>query len=185
MIARLPPGFIKPCLPMKAERAPTGPAWVHEINHDGYRLMVDGDRTRCYTRNGHHWADRFPSIVAAAHRINATSFLIDGEAVIARDDGTSDFCALRSRRPGYDAVLYAFDLIEHDGEVIRSLPLVERKRRLAKLIGKAKHAIQFVEPSPTTAPPSSSTSAAGAWKASFRSGLMGPTAAGHHGRGSR
>ena len=75
-----------------------------------------------------------------------TSFLIDGEAVIARDDGTPDFHALRSRRRGHEAVLYAFDLIEHDGDDLRDLPLIERKRRLAKLIGRAKRrAIQFVE----------------------------------------
>ena len=41
------------------------------------------------------WADRFPAIVEAAHRIKARSFLIDGEAVVARDDGTPDFHALR------------------------------------------------------------------------------------------
>ena len=45
-------------------------AVVHEINHDGYRLMVrrDGFRVRCFTRNGHDSADRFPAIVAAALR---------------------------------------------------------------------------------------------------------------------
>ena len=75
-----------------------------------------------------------------------TSFLIDGEVVIARDDGTPDFHALRSKRRGHEAVLFAFDLIEHDGDDLRDLPLIERKRRLSKLIGKAKRrAIQFVE----------------------------------------
>jgi ATP dependent DNA ligase domain len=63
---------------------------------------------------------------------------VDGEAVIARDDGTPDFNALRSRRRGHEAVLFAFDLIEHDGDDLRDLPLIERKWRLAKLIGKAK-----------------------------------------------
>jgi ATP-dependent DNA ligase len=76
----------------------------------------DGPRVRCFTRNGHDWADRFPAIVDAALRIKAASFLIDGEAVIACDDGTPDFRALRSKRRGHEAVLYAFDLIEHDGD---------------------------------------------------------------------
>ena len=71
----------------------------------------DGSRVRCFTRNGHEWADRFPAIVDAALRIKASAFLIDGEAVIARDDGTPDFHALRSR--SHETVLYAFDLIEH------------------------------------------------------------------------
>ncbi len=147
MSARRPSGFIEPCQPSKVARPPSGPLWVHEIKHDGYRLMVrrDGSRIRCFTRNGYDWADRFPAIVAAALRIKASSFLIDGEAVIVKDDGTSDFRPLRSTRHGGDAVLFAFDLIEHDGEDLRALPLIERKRRLAKLIGKSKHAIRFVE----------------------------------------
>ena len=49
-----PSGFIDPCLPSKVARPPSGPLWVHEIKHDGYRLMVrrDGLRIRCFTRNG-------------------------------------------------------------------------------------------------------------------------------------
>jgi hypothetical protein len=56
---RRPSGFIEPCLPSKVFRPPSGPLWVHEIKHDGYRLMVcrDGERVRCFTRNGHDWAD--------------------------------------------------------------------------------------------------------------------------------
>jgi bifunctional non-homologous end joining protein LigD len=101
--------------------------------------------SRCFTRNGHDWADRFPAIVDAAQLIKASSFLIDGEAVIARDDGTPDFHALRSRRRGHEAVLFAFDLIEHDGDDLRDLPLIDRKRRLARLIGRTKkwRAIQY------------------------------------------
>jgi bifunctional non-homologous end joining protein LigD len=71
----------------KVARPPSGPLWVHEIKHDGFRLMVrrDGARVRCFTRNGHEWADRFPTIVNAALRIKAQSFLIDGEAVVVSD----------------------------------------------------------------------------------------------------
>ena len=144
----LPSGFIKPCLPSKVSRPPSGALWVHEIKHDGYRLMVrrDGLRVRCFTRNGNNWADRFPSIVEAAARLEAQSFLVDGEVVIAGDDGMSDFQALRSKRRGPEAVLYAFDLLQHDGADLRDLPLIERKQRLARLIGRAKRrAIRFNE----------------------------------------
>jgi ATP-dependent DNA ligase len=43
---RHPSGFIEPCLPSKVARPPSGPLWVHEIKHDGYRLMVPGWLTR-------------------------------------------------------------------------------------------------------------------------------------------
>jgi bifunctional non-homologous end joining protein LigD len=79
---------------------------VHEIKHDGYRLRVrrDGERVRCFTRNGHDWTDRFPAIVDAALRIQTTSFMLDGEAVVVSDDGRPDFHALRTRRTGRGAL---------------------------------------------------------------------------------
>src|SRR3981189_3276334 len=57
---RRPSGFIEPCQPSKVLRPPSGPLWVHEIKHDGYRLMVrrDSARVRCFTRNGPDWAAR-------------------------------------------------------------------------------------------------------------------------------
>ena len=69
------------------------------------------------------------------------------KVVITRDDGTPDFHALRSQHRGHEAVLVAFDLIERDGEDLRELPLIERKRRLARLVGKTKNwlAIQYGE----------------------------------------
>src|SRR6476646_7042200 len=107
--------FIAPCQPSKAARPPSGPLWAHEIKHG---LSADGSQgrspIRCFTRNGNNWADRFPSIVEAAARLEAHSFLIDGEVVVAREDGRPDFHALRSRHRGPEAVLYAFDLLEHN-----------------------------------------------------------------------
>ena len=144
----LPSGFIKPCMPSKVSQPPSGSLWVHEIKQDGYRLMVrrDGLHLRCFTRNGNNWADHFPTIVENALSIKARSFLIDGEAVFLGCDRTPDFHALRSRGRGAEAVLFAFDLLELDGEDLRDLPLHERKRRLGRLLGKAKRpAIQFVE----------------------------------------
>ena len=58
---------IEPCLPSPGEQPPTGPDWVHEIKHDGYRLMARRDvlsvGIRLLTRNGHDWASRYPLIV--------------------------------------------------------------------------------------------------------------------------
>ena len=141
-------GLIAPCQPTRVLQPPSGPNWIHEIKHDGYRLMVrrDGEQVRCLTRGGHDWADRFPAIVEATSRIKAASFLIDGEAVIANEDGTPHFHALRSKSRGNEAMLFAFDLIEDDGVDLRDLPLIERKQRLAKLLGKSQQrAIRFVE----------------------------------------
>src|SRR5215471_18211442 len=84
-----PSGFIEPCLPSPAEQPPSGPGWVHEIKHDGYRLMARRDSTgiRLLTRNGHDWAPRYPLIVEAVDRLKARSCLIDGEAVACDENG--------------------------------------------------------------------------------------------------
>src|ERR1700730_11616399 len=64
----LPAGFVEPCIPILAHKPPSGPQWVHEIKHDGYRLLVrrDGDRVRLFTRRGYDWTERFPAIATAA-----------------------------------------------------------------------------------------------------------------------
>ena len=39
----LPAGFVEPCLPLPADKPPSGANWIHEIKHDGYRLMARRD----------------------------------------------------------------------------------------------------------------------------------------------
>jgi ATP-dependent DNA ligase len=50
----VPAGFIAPCLPTKTEKLPSGDLWLHEIKHDGFRIIArkDGDRVRLYSRPG-------------------------------------------------------------------------------------------------------------------------------------
>src|SRR6187399_2784519 len=75
---------VEPCIPTRGTKVPNHPEWIHEIKHDGYRLIVqrDGKRVRLFTRNGHDWSDRYPLIVEAALRNRNSSFVIDGEAVL-------------------------------------------------------------------------------------------------------
>ena len=132
----LPAGFVVPAQPIKASKPPSGADWVHEIKHDGYRLIVrrDGLTVRLYTRNAYDWTVRLPAIAAAASRIKAKSFTIDGEAVVLGPDGLSRFDDLRRREAAHIAVLYAFDLIEHDGQDLRDLPFLDRKAALLALL---------------------------------------------------
>jgi bifunctional non-homologous end joining protein LigD len=115
---------------------PTGADWVHEIKHDGYRLIVrrDGPAVRLYSRNAYDWTVRLALIAATAERIKAKSFTIDGEAVVLGPDGLSRFEELSRRSAARTAILYAFDLIEHDGKDLRNLPFLDRKAALARLL---------------------------------------------------
>ena len=122
------PGFIEPCLPTVAPRVPGGPQWVHEIKHDGYRLLVrkTSSGVRIYTRRGADWTKRFPAIVEAARKIKAASFHLDGEGVVCDADGVAAFDKLHSKANDHAVFLYAFDLLEIDGEDLRPVPLVAR-----------------------------------------------------------
>jgi bifunctional non-homologous end joining protein LigD len=136
MIKRLPTGFIIPAQPVLASKPPFGADWVHEIKHDGYRIMVrrDGPIVRLYSRNAYDWTVRLTAIAAAAELIKAKSFTIDGEAVVLGPDGLSRFEELSRRDAAQTAILYAFDIIEHDGEDLRDRPFLERKAVLARLL---------------------------------------------------
>jgi bifunctional non-homologous end joining protein LigD len=113
-------GFIPSCLPTKAPRPPTGEAWLHGIKH-GFRIVVrkDGARVRLYSRPGNDVTNRFTLIVEALGRLRSRSCIIDGEAVCCGDDGVPSFDRIRYRRHDASLFLYAFDLIEIDGEDLR------------------------------------------------------------------
>jgi bifunctional non-homologous end joining protein LigD len=138
-------GFVAPCIPAVAHKPPSGPDWVHEVKHDGYRVIArrDGASMRLFTRRGHDWTDRYPAIAAAAGRLRARSFTMDGEAVVVGVDGVAVFDALHRRRKATEAILYAFDLLELDGEDLRPLPLGARKAELSRLQARAhRHRLQ-------------------------------------------
>jgi ATP-dependent DNA ligase len=96
----LPSGFIAPCLPTKASAPPCGGLWLHEIKHDGFRVIgrKDGAQVRLYSRPGNDLTERFPLIVEALARLRSRSCILDGEAVACgKRPGTSAGPA-RSRR---------------------------------------------------------------------------------------
>jgi bifunctional non-homologous end joining protein LigD len=128
--------FVEPCLPSLAWRPPAGPDWIHEIKHDGFRILARRDAVgvQLITRHGHDFTSRFPLAAAAVAALPANSFLIDGEAIVTNAKGLAVFDLIRRKRHGGDAVLIAFDLIGLDGEDLRRSPLEYRKRKLAKLV---------------------------------------------------
>src|SRR5215475_12130754 len=144
---RLPAGFIIPAQPVLASKPPSGSGWVHEIKHDGYRMIVrrDGAAVRIYSRNANHCTARLRAIADGGGRIKAKSFTIDGEAVVLRPDGLSRFEEPNHREAADTAILYAFDLIEHDGEDMRNRPFLDRKAALAQLLRNTEAGILFNE----------------------------------------
>jgi bifunctional non-homologous end joining protein LigD len=125
-----------PCLPKLANAPPAGPGWIHEIKHDGFRILAHrrGSSMRLLTRNGNDLADRFPLAAEAIEALPVRSCVIDGEAIVCDDNGLAVFDLIRGHGTNAQAVLCAFDLLEVNGEDIRREPIEGRKRRLAGLL---------------------------------------------------
>ena len=100
-----PAGFIQPCQPTLVANPPAGPGWLHEVKHDGYRLLASkaADRVTLWSRYGTDFTDRLRAIADAVARLTVHNALIDGEAVVFRPDGHSDFAALRTKTGGEQA----------------------------------------------------------------------------------
>jgi bifunctional non-homologous end joining protein LigD len=143
----LPAGFIAPCLPTKAHTLPSGSQWLHEIKHDGFRIIArkTGAQVRLYSRPGNDLTHRFPLIVETLTGLRSRSCIIDGEAVCCDEDGMPNFDRIRYRRYDASVFLYAFDLIELNGDDLRRDPLGVRKATLKSVLAKARPGIRFNE----------------------------------------
>jgi bifunctional non-homologous end joining protein LigD len=124
---------------------PEGPGWIHEIKHDGFRIMArrDGRRVRLISRNGHDLTYRFPPVAAAIAALPVRSCLIDGEAIVCDGSGLAVFQFVRNYRRGNAARLCAFDLIEINGQDLRRQPIEDRKLVLKELFRSARPGIAY------------------------------------------
>ncbi|AUX76303.1 ATP-dependent DNA ligase protein [Sinorhizobium fredii] len=148
------PERVEPCLAILASQPPKGSQWVHEIKWDGYRVAVhiEPSRVRILTRRGYDWTGRFPAIAKAAETLQTTTMILDGEAVVLDEHGRPDFGLLQQTLGGIGgtrtagaAILYAFDLLYHDGRDVRGLPQRERRRILESILRGATGGIQLSE----------------------------------------
>jgi bifunctional non-homologous end joining protein LigD len=103
----------------------------------------DGERVRLYSRPGNDLTHRFSLIVEALARLRSRSCIIDGEAVRCGDDGVPSFDRIRHRHHDARVFLYAFDLIELNGDDLRREPLeVQGNARLGAGEGRVRAAPQ-------------------------------------------
>jgi bifunctional non-homologous end joining protein LigD len=100
--AQAPAGFIVPCAPTLSDKAPSGPLWIHEIKHDGYRIIASksGDRVRLWSRNGRNWSKEFLAVADALKALKVEEIVLDGEAMGHCQDGLPDFMGSGQRMVG-------------------------------------------------------------------------------------
>jgi len=119
--------------------SPPSGDWRYEVKFDGYRILarIDGDDVRLFTRNGHDWSGKMPRQVAALRALGIDSGWLDGEVVVAGEDGAADFQALQN---AFDTehdehiTYYLFDLPFLGGQDLRQLPLQDRRTTLQRLL---------------------------------------------------
>ncbi|WP_434611388.1 DNA ligase D [Pseudomonas sp. D2-30] len=132
------PETLKPELATLVESAPDG-EWLYEIKFDGYRVMarIDNGDVRLITRNGHDWTHKLPKQAEALAGLGLESAWLDGEMVVADEQGVPDFQALQN---AFDAgssgkiAYYLFDLPYLNGMDLRKVPVEERRAALAAVL---------------------------------------------------
>jgi bifunctional non-homologous end joining protein LigD len=128
------------------ETPPEGDEWLHEIKHDGYRIVArieEGD-VRLVSRNGKDWTKEFPQVARAVSRLPAGTALLDGEVAAVLPNGATSFQALQRRAEGTVPLVYfAFDLLHLDGWDLRGVRLEERKEVLRRFLESAPATLRF------------------------------------------
>jgi bifunctional non-homologous end joining protein LigD len=113
-------------------------AYTYEFKFDGYRMMAAkvGADVRLISRNRQDWTATFGEVVKAVAALGAEDAIVDGEVCIVDERGVPRFQRLQRRgHAPANVVFFAFDLLWHQGEDLRSLPIEERRGRLARLVG--------------------------------------------------
>lgn len=133
------PAQLKPELATLVDSAPAG-EWSYEIKFDGYRIMarIDHDQVQLFTRNGHDWTHKLPKQAEALAALGLESAWLDGEMVVANEQGVPDFQALQNAfdsGKSTNILYYLFDLPYLNGVDLREVAVEERRAALSTVLG--------------------------------------------------
>jgi bifunctional non-homologous end joining protein LigD len=131
------PATIRTMQPPLATAVPRAPGWVHEVKVDGWRIVarVAGGAARLTTRNGRDYTKAMAPIAAALAELPCREAIIDGEVAAPDEHGVTRVGDVRRALHHPEWLEYfAFDLLWLNGEDLRALPLLERKKRLERLM---------------------------------------------------
>lgn len=133
------PQQIFPQLATLVDEAPNGKEWLHEIKFDGYRIISikKKGKTQLYTRNLNNWTSKFQNIAEAIDKLPIDNIILDGELVVLDDQQQSNFQLLQNSikaKKTQDFIYYIFDLIYIEKHNLSTLPLIERKTLLNKIL---------------------------------------------------
>jgi bifunctional non-homologous end joining protein LigD len=143
-----PPRFVPLQLASLREEPPGGDDWLHEIKFDGYRVLalLSGGAVKLITRNQQDYTERYLQVARALAGLDVADAVIDGEMCAVDEKGRTSFSHLQQALGrSVELVYYAFDLLQRDGEDLKTLPLVERKQKLRALLGAGSGPLRYSE----------------------------------------
>jgi bifunctional non-homologous end joining protein LigD len=138
----------RPMLATLEKTVPPGDDWEFEIKWDGYRIVtrVARGEPELRSRKDQDYTARFENVAKALPRALRTSdCVLDGEICALDENGRPSFSAMQQGKSGTPIVYFVFDLLEVEGEPLVDLPLVERRKRLEKLLDKRNRTVRFSE----------------------------------------
>jgi bifunctional non-homologous end joining protein LigD len=131
-----PPKRLQPMLATLTNAPFDDPDWVFEDKYDGFRMVseIRGGKVALYSRNGKIISHSYIEVAEALEGVKGDA-VIDGELVAIGKDGVSHFQLLQNALRHEAKLLYCvFDLMFENGEDLRSLPLLDRKKRLRAVL---------------------------------------------------
>src|SRR5919109_2504980 len=137
-----------PMLATLTEEVPRGVGWAFEVKWDGYRAIatVAGSEATLTSRNGNDLTGRFSHVAKEiAKAVKTPDCVLDGEVCALDESGRSSFSAMQQGKAGTPLVYYVFDLLELEGGPLVELPLIERRKRLERLLDKRNRTVRLSE----------------------------------------
>jgi bifunctional non-homologous end joining protein LigD len=132
------PKRLQPMLATLTDGPFDDPGWIFEDKYDGFRMVakIESGKVTLYSRNGQVISRNYIEVAQALEGVKGDA-VIDGELVALDENGVSHFQLLQNALRRQAKLLYcAFDLMFQDGEDLRALPLIERKKRLKAILPK-------------------------------------------------
>ncbi|MBA2567748.1 MAG: DNA ligase D [Actinobacteria bacterium] len=137
-----------PTLATLTDDPPRGEGWTYEIKWDGYRIVatVVGSEAELRSRKDQDYTERFANVAKELVKaLKTPDCVVDGEVCALDENGHPSFSAMQQGKSGTAIVYFVFDLLEVEGEPLIDLPLVERRKRLEKLLDKRNKTVRFSE----------------------------------------
>jgi|GEM_PF-197876 len=126
---------LEPMTAMRIEEPFDNPDWIYEVKFDGYRILaqVIDKKATLLSRGQLNYTSKYTALVKELSNLK-NKVVLDGEVIVIGEDSKPSFNALQNYRAGDPLVYYVFDLLWFDGHNLMSLPLIERRSILKKVL---------------------------------------------------